>query len=88
MINCDYSFIFIEGLPEEYGMYLFVLNTGIAKEGYYSSFPYPNERTVKFCNIDEEDFYYDTEHILGYFMLYKITDVRKSLTDDSKNNKE
>jgi hypothetical protein len=54
-----FNFQFIEGLPEEHGVYLFVLEDGSIKEGYFSSFSFPNHnKDVRIADEEYEHFYY------------------------------
>ncbi|PAX59809.1 hypothetical protein CK510_05295 [Brunnivagina elsteri CCALA 953] len=54
-----FTFEFVEGLPENHGNYLFLLEDGSIKEGYYSSFPYPhNYEDIRIADEEYEHFYY------------------------------
>jgi|GEM_PF-1688775 len=45
----------VEGLPEDHGIYLFLLRDGSIKEGFYSSFPFPHhDKPVRYGNLKEE----------------------------------
>jgi hypothetical protein len=61
------NFELIDGLPDHHGTYLFLLEDGTIREGYYSSFPHPNceKGTVKWCDQENEWFYY--EIAVGWF---------------------
>lgn len=53
------KFELIEGLPEDHGTYLFLLEDGSLKEGYFSSFPFPyHQQDVRVANCEDEEFYY------------------------------
>ncbi len=56
-----FKYELIEGLPEEYGVYLFLLEDGSIKEGYFGSFPVPHhqENTIRIANCEDEEFYYE-----------------------------
>ncbi|MEA5595762.1 hypothetical protein [Rivularia sp. UHCC 0363] len=55
-----FKFELIKGLPEEHGTYLFLLENGSIKQGYFSSFPYPNhEEVIRITNCEDEYFYYE-----------------------------
>lgn len=60
------KFELIEGFPEEYGTYLFFLENGSIKQGYFSSFPVPyhEERTVRIADCEDKEFHY--EKCLGW----------------------
>ena len=53
-----FKYELIEELPEEYGVYLFLLDDGSIKEGYFSSFPVPHhqENTIRIANYEDEAF--------------------------------
>ena len=53
-----YEFRF--GTPEDYGVYMFLLEDGSIEEGYYSSFEYPNHKdnTIRCADIRNQCFYY------------------------------
>ncbi|MEB3219957.1 MAG: hypothetical protein VKN72_27510 [Nostocales cyanobacterium 94392] len=56
----SFKFELIKGLPEEAGTYLFLLENGSIKEGYFSSFSYPNhEDVIRLSNCEYEEFYYE-----------------------------
>ena len=60
-----FNFEFIKGLPEEHGTYLFVLEDSSIREGYYSSFSFPNHgNDVRIADDEYERFYYC--NIIGY----------------------
>ena len=49
----------ISGLPEDYGTYLFLMEDGSIKQGYYSSFPFPyHQDEVRIANCEDEEFHY------------------------------
>ena len=55
----SFEFELIKGLPEDAGVYLFLLENGSIKEGYFNSFPYPNhEEDIRIANCEDEQFYY------------------------------
>lgn len=55
-----FEFELIKGLPEDAGVYLFLLENGSIKEGYFNSFPYPNhEDVIRIANCEDERFYYE-----------------------------
>lgn len=65
--NCDddiqettnFEFKLVRGLPEKHGTYLFLLEDGSIKEGYFGSFPYPNhEKDIRIANCEDGQFYY------------------------------
>ncbi len=59
-ITTSLEFELVKGLPEEHGTYLFLLENGSIKEGYFSSFPYPNhEDVIRLSNCEYEEFYYE-----------------------------
>lgn len=60
MSNKILNFELIEGLPEEYGNYLLLLENGSIKEGYFGSFPVPHhqEEVVRVANCEDEEFHY------------------------------
>ncbi|MCC5640866.1 hypothetical protein LC593_34580 [Nostoc sp. CHAB 5844] len=60
MSNKIKKFEVIEGLPEEHGTYLLLLEDGSIKEGYFSSFPIPYHQKdiVRIADCESEDFYY------------------------------
>lgn len=54
-----FEFKLIKGLPEEHGTYLFLLESGDIKEGYFGSFPHPNhEKDIRVANFDSGELYY------------------------------
>jgi hypothetical protein len=56
----SFEFELIKGLPEDAGVYLFLLENGSIKEGYFNSFPYPNhEEVIRIANCEDEYFYYN-----------------------------
>ena len=58
-ITTSFEFELIKGLPEDAGVYLFLLENGSIKEGYFNSFPYPNhENAIRIANCEDEEFYY------------------------------
>lgn len=60
MSNKILKFEIIEGLPEEYGNYLLLLEDGSIKEGYFASFPVPHhqEEVARVANCEDEEFHY------------------------------
>jgi hypothetical protein len=69
MSNKILKFEFVEGLPEEHGTYLFLLENGSIKQGYFGSFPVPHheENTVRVADCEDEEFHY--EPCVGWFKL-------------------
>jgi len=61
MSNKILKFEVIEGLPEDYGTYLLLLEDGSIKQGYFGSFPYPNheEEIARIAYCEDERFYYE-----------------------------
>ena len=61
MSNKILKFELIEGLPEEYGNYLLLLEDGSIKEGYFDSFPFPHhqEEVVRVAKCEYEEFHYE-----------------------------
>lgn len=59
----------IPGLPEDYGEYIFLLNSGKIRQGYYDSFPCPNDGyAVRYAECEERSFYYLAEsEVRGWF---------------------
>ncbi len=57
-----------EGLPVDYGGYIFLLTTGDLQEGFYDSYAHPHGTAVKVCyDYGDESFeYYSDSEILGH----------------------
>ncbi|QLE46498.1 hypothetical protein FD723_40515 (plasmid) [Nostoc sp. C052] len=64
----------IEGLPEDYGTYIFLMKDNSIQEGYYGSFPHPhNNACIKTSDIEGERFYYEeSSMILGWLRKYSM----------------
>lgn len=57
--TASFEFELIRGLPEDAGVYFFLLENGSIKEGYFNSFPYPNhEDAIRIANCEDEEFSY------------------------------
>ncbi|MBW4429840.1 MAG: hypothetical protein KME50_37205 [Nostoc desertorum CM1-VF14] len=61
MSNKILKFEIIEGLPEDYGTYLLLLEDGSIKQGYFGSFSYLHhqEEVTRVANCEDEEFHYE-----------------------------
>jgi hypothetical protein len=68
VVNQSFQFALFEGLPSDYGTYLFLLKNGSVKQGYYGSFPHPHcNKSVRFSDCEYEEFdYEESSAILGW----------------------
>ena len=66
--NNSHKIIIRKGLPVDYGVYFFVLPSGVIREGMYDSYAHPTGTAIKVCyDYGGEYFtYYDSSKILGY----------------------
>ena len=60
--------ILCKGLPDRYGVYFFILPSGIIREGMYDSYAHPIGTAIKVCYDYAGEYftYYDGSEILGY----------------------
>lgn len=60
---------FYPSLPEDYGTYVFKLTDGSILQGYYSSFPFPDDHdVVRVSNPQHQYFWYlSADEIEGYY---------------------
>ena len=55
----NFKFELVEELPDEHGFYLFLLENGSIKEGYFGSFPYPHHKdSIRVADCENQYFYY------------------------------
>ena len=62
------NIILCKGLPVDYGVYLFILSSGVIREGMYDSYAYPIGTAIKVCYDYAGEYftYYNSSEILGY----------------------
>lgn len=66
--------MFRAGLPDDYGVYFFILPSGVVREGMYDSYPHPIGTAIKVCyDYGGEYFtYYDSSEIIGYMLKKNV----------------